>query len=1260
MSASKMLDLAEQQGLLEEKVISELRRQLRESKFIVTPEALAKVLVDHEHLTNFQARKLVASASEATDAPTTTRQAVAPTKAPAKEMLPIEEEEDIVDLEPAAPTAAKVDPLDELVDLEPAVPAAPQAPAAAPVPVAPAPSAHDSIDMAPLDFDENPKSSSKPVEPKPEKPKAEAAPSPPKSEPKPKPQPAPRGFKTLEKPGSTPPKRESKPAPISPPSIAPPVEDNLEVLTELTPLSVPSGPAPIDDLFAVDPIAGPAPLGSDPLMGGPLAGPLAGPLGQPAAAAGVVVPPKKKNQWDSPLLLIGGGALGVLLLAAGLLVYSLTRGSASELFQKGEEDYRSGSYSTAIAVFDEFLKKYPSDPNSSLARVRRGMAQIRQVTDKASDPVQGLKAAQQVLPQIEVETESFNEARTELASILPDIADGFATKAKDEPDTAKRVELVAKTEAAIALVNNPSYIPSSLRKDQEVRISQIIEKLDAARRSIDQDRDLQTAVEKMTAAADQNQAATGYATRRELLKKYPALEISESLMAATYRLSQGEQSQIEVRDNPLPAAPAAAAEGVIAIALSHAETAGTGATTGLVPVVVEGSLHAFDLGTGALKWHKYLGQGAPAVVVTPTGDWLAVDVRTSTLCCFEPATGSIKWRHAPGERFFGPVVGTDVAYISCESGTIYEIALADGTSPRQVKLPQKLSTAVGLDSRRSRIYQLGDHSTLFALRMETLACEETSFLGHLEGSILVPPLVVLDHVVIAESPGINYSVLRTLAPTGENKQLQPTSKVFRLAGRITEPLLTASRRVIAVTDLGQTSVIEIDPTSPQQSVREISKLEATDSEPTTTYPAVEANQVWLVGTRASAYEIQASLAQLARRWTLHPGDRFVAPLQFSGGVLVHARRRGTQDGILVEACNPADGKAVWTTRIAQQLAAVLIHQPRSEVFAATRGGLLYSIPRDALRQGLYATPQLTPPLGGGPISLSQLSNLGNNQYLISGFGTGNRGILCNLEEKEKSRYTEFSSIDGSSRCTPLVLGSSVIVPLEKGPVQAVNPLTGEAPIFPFTPPLKAGAKFPWLSPLLLEDGKNILLSDGGVMLYKLVERAGTPPQLALAGESTSTLPLAKQLARVASTIVGVGRGEAVDSLVTIHPQTLAVTETKKLAGRVTSGPFAALDLVLVATQPEGIIALGADGETKWILDYSDQLAGPPVVLGSDLLLVSTSGKLVRVEGATGKIIATGEIGRVVTGVNAVLETRLAVAAADGQLLFVTIPKPASP
>src|SRR5881392_306450 len=80
--SKKVLDLAEQQGLLDGKAIAELRRQVAESKFVITPEAIAKVLVDHGHLTPFQARKLVSQAL--TNEPDPVEQRVAEKPTPRK------------------------------------------------------------------------------------------------------------------------------------------------------------------------------------------------------------------------------------------------------------------------------------------------------------------------------------------------------------------------------------------------------------------------------------------------------------------------------------------------------------------------------------------------------------------------------------------------------------------------------------------------------------------------------------------------------------------------------------------------------------------------------------------------------------------------------------------------------------------------------------------------------------------------------------------------------------------------------------------------------------------------------------------------------------------------------------------------------------------------------------------------------------------------------------------------------------------------
>src|SRR4051812_12970627 len=113
--AQRVMDLAEQQELLDGKAISELRQQVAQSKFVITPEAIAKVLVDHGHLTPFQARKLVSQAIA--NEPDPVEQRVAEKPKPRPKLQPVE---DLTFADPAdRPPPAKPQPI---VELEPAEP----------------------------------------------------------------------------------------------------------------------------------------------------------------------------------------------------------------------------------------------------------------------------------------------------------------------------------------------------------------------------------------------------------------------------------------------------------------------------------------------------------------------------------------------------------------------------------------------------------------------------------------------------------------------------------------------------------------------------------------------------------------------------------------------------------------------------------------------------------------------------------------------------------------------------------------------------------------------------------------------------------------------------------------------------------------------------------------------------------------------------------------------------------------------------------
>ncbi|MFP6750056.1 MAG: hypothetical protein VB855_00125 [Pirellulaceae bacterium] len=166
------------------------------------------------------------------------------------------------------------------------------------------------------------------------------------------------------------------------------------------------------------------------------------------------------NPWDTKLVVLGIGSFGLLFVAAMFLYNSITSYPPMEMLAKAQEDYNAGSYTQSIAKYEKFLKKYRKHEEASLARVRIGMCKINQV---ARTPEKALERCKEILPELQKE-EKFNQARDELASLLPRITELFvdnALRAKDLETKEKFLELSAQ---ALELVETTSYIPASKKR----------------------------------------------------------------------------------------------------------------------------------------------------------------------------------------------------------------------------------------------------------------------------------------------------------------------------------------------------------------------------------------------------------------------------------------------------------------------------------------------------------------------------------------------------------------------------------------------------------------------------------------------------------------------------------------------------------------------------------------------------------------------------------------------------------------------------
>jgi outer membrane protein assembly factor BamB len=1169
--ARKVLDLAEEQGLLDGKAIVELRRQLAESKFVVTPEAIAKVLVDHGHLTPFQARKLVGQALGPEPEPPE------PAAPPPPERKPTSNLQETVDLEFADDSEASASATaDEIIDLEP-------------------------------------------VEP----------------------EPAPKSRR--------PPWKTDALIPLGP-AQGPPAEldDDLVMLepvgSESAAPPASAGLQPLEDLVAIDPLV---PLSPAPVL---------------RPRENVVSPPAKpvKNVWDSPLLLIGGGLLGVILVAFGILLYALTRGTAAELFNKAEQAYRSGVYSEAIAGYDLFLKKYSDNPDASKARVRRGMAQIRQVSDDGKNPRLALQTAKQVLPQIESEPQ-FSEARAELATILPEIADEFATLASRTEEMVKKEELVKLAGEAMELVNNPSYVPATLRKEREHRIAGVLDKLRLAGRGIQQDKELASALEKISALAAKDEPREAYQVRTSLLRNYPGLETNPQIVAATRHVSDKERQLVKVTEGT--------------IAPSTKETQAVGTTTVLAPrrgpaagaagkpafVLVEGSAYGIDLGSGRVLWRRYVGYAtdAPPVAVEQEGttDALLVDARNHELVRVRGATGQLVWRQALGESASGPVLAGRYVIVTTRKGKIFQVEAASGNIVRTAQLPQGATIAPAYDSRASRLFQLGEHSTLFVLSAETLACSDTIYLGHKAGSIFIPPVAAADFVLVCESPADDHSLIRILGMDSKTKAWAEIGRAVRRKGRVVTPLAVSGRRMAVITDLGQLAVYEIDSASPQQPLRLIAGVEGGETTPLAQYVAQSGNQLWVAGRRCVLFEVQASVQQFNRKWTAAEGDSFIAPLQLHDDLLVQIRRHPGSAGIAVEGCKAAGGQSLWTTRLAAPIAAIAGSPASQAVDVLTSEGSLFSLTPERIAAG--DVEAATSESSDGSSILPEMSRSDDGKTLIwTQSEAGGQIYSYAVGSGAAPTTTPLPGKTGQAAAAPQMFGNGLLVPLTNGTVAFLEAGSGKELAQPFVPPQAPGTLPQWSRPVAMADGRGFLISDGRDAVYAVSLKQKSGQYFELSAEQKLDFSLVSPLISASGIAFGVLRMDQNDVLLGLDSQGKAAFERVPIQGRVQAGPFAIGGLVVLAAEPDGLLCFEAGGKLRWrhALGHGP-LAGSPIASADgDLIVIHQLGVVCRVESASGKELAATDVGQPLGAAAYVLSDQLIVAGSDGVLHRIALPK----
>ncbi len=1037
--------------------------------------------------------------------------------------------------------------------------------------------------------------------------------------------------------------------PIPPAAPVPPAGDSLvEGLEEIEEIEELGGP-----LGGLEEAA---------LTGEPIEGVLDG-AGSKRRRKGRKVKGEKGNVWDSSLLLIGGGALLLLVIVMVALAWVLFGRSADDMLAEANKNYGEAAYTKAEDLYSQFLEKYPKHSEAGFVRVRLSLVKMRQAM--SGDWPAAFEVAKTQIPLMSGEEAFATEARPELASMLPDIAEGLAKKGHSDQDG----EMANLAEEAMALVEK--YVPNSSRPHE--RLQEITGLIALTRREIARTERLEATTAEMAKAAEEGRTQEGYALRRALLKDYQVLYNDPTLADAVRIVSTAEQAAVKKMDKPVSAVtaePESEALATIGLAQRAVKKPLSGVGEERIFAVAGGAVYGLAATDGKVLWRRDVGfeknvrgpQFPPTPISDrPGADPLLVSRSRQEVLRVEASTGKIRWRFPLGEAFDAhPVVFDGRVFVATLSGRLVVLDLETGNSSEFIEFPQPLRVGPVADSTRGVLYQVGEHSSLFVLSASDFSCQDVFYLGHEPGAIVVPPVRVSRYLLVCENDDIRDSSLKVLdVDSAASEEGAPPLKLVQkipLKGHIHTAPIVNGAQVLLVTDAGAITLLRVTGGEGKEplSVSASGTTAGESRAELVRYASLSSGRLWIADSQLTQYAVRSSESRLTPSWVANERSVSLQTPMVAGEAVVQVRQRQSMPGVVVSAHSMrSDGDVLWETTLASPAAGTPIVDGVTRTLIATTavGGVFQIQPPDPGTVSLRDDPNGAIPSGELTAPVEQVLYFSDGTLaLIPGKNPVNLRVF---EPGGSAGATRLRSLVLPSPLSgdAIVFADALLAPTEAGQVHWLKARGGEKVADPFQPPLEAGRKYRWCRPAAVGDDQFVIADDQGG-LYRVAVKA--TPEKHLAAETAIQLadPLTSPIAVLENQVYGVDRR---DSLVRVNWPDLTEKKLQPLGAKCVLGPVTIGDYVLLATNDDLLHVIDASGKMRSDPLPSGIPLAEPLVDGSNWLFAAAAGTVWQVEASTGKEQARVDTGLALGSGLALFGTRLLVAGHDGT--FYLIDKP---
>lgn len=262
-------------------------------------------------------------------------------------------------------------------------------------------------------------------------------------------------------------------------------------------------------------------------------------------------------------------------------------------------------------------------------------------------------------------------------------------------------------------------------------------------------------------------------------------------------------------------------------------------------------------------------------------------------------SGASKWSLDFAEPILTPVVEKEDLFVSTYSGKIYSLDAVSGQTKWVKQLPQSINVSpCVVAGKKSASYQPADHSNIYLLDRQSSG-PEVFYLGHRQGGVVVPPVLVQGLLFVIENISNDAARIRILQAANEG--MKSVQNAIAIEGNVIATPTIDRTRVLVQSNLGTTLALDVESNNEKDKVTVMARIPKNLDTPKLTWTAFNQNSIWLAEGRLARFDLVVSTGTFKRDWSENEGDQFVAPLQLFGKTLIHARRLRGNQGVRISA-----------------------------------------------------------------------------------------------------------------------------------------------------------------------------------------------------------------------------------------------------------------------------------------------------------------------------------------------------------------------